>query len=247
MLTQQQLDKLPRHQGFRLRGEQMTRIETFTDAAFAFALTLLVISIDSIPNSVNELAALMRGVPAFLFSFALLMWFWNAHHVWSKRYGLDDAPTIWLSAALVFCILVFVYPLKFLYVIMVAWLSDGSLVTSLEPLTMSDLRHAFIIYGIGFSVTSLVLVLHYAYALSQRQLLRLNEMELLLTRHSIIAWAIPLLLGMLSIGIAVFAPLGNTWPGMIYGTLGIFMPLFGYLAGRQAEALRARQTSSARD
>jgi len=32
--------------GFRLRGLQMTRIETFTDAAFAFALILLVVSLD---------------------------------------------------------------------------------------------------------------------------------------------------------------------------------------------------------
>jgi uncharacterized membrane protein len=32
--------------GIRPRGLAMTRIETFTDAAFAFSLTLLVISMD---------------------------------------------------------------------------------------------------------------------------------------------------------------------------------------------------------
>lgn len=39
------LDDLPVKNGFRLRGMDMTRTETFTDAAFAFALTLLVVSV----------------------------------------------------------------------------------------------------------------------------------------------------------------------------------------------------------
>lgn len=232
------LDQLSRSKGFRLRGDQMTRIETFTDAAFAFALTLLVISIDSIPNSVAQLQNLIRGIPAFLFSFALLMWFWHAHHIWSKRYGLDDIPTVWLSAALVFCILVFVYPLKFLYVIMVAWFSDGALVTALEPLTQTDLRDAFVIYGIGFCVTSLVLVLHYVYAWSQRRSLQLNARECLITRHSIVEWCIPLVLGLTSIGIAVFSPLGSPWAGMVYGLLGVLMPIHGHLSSKQQERLK---------
>jgi hypothetical protein len=36
------LDGLPHLNGFRLRGMQMTRLETFIDAAFAFAITMLV-------------------------------------------------------------------------------------------------------------------------------------------------------------------------------------------------------------
>jgi hypothetical protein len=35
------LDALPRLGGFRLRGIAMTRLETFVDAAFAFAITML--------------------------------------------------------------------------------------------------------------------------------------------------------------------------------------------------------------
>src|SRR5437868_4764546 len=36
------LDSLPRLHGFRLRGMQMTRLETFIDAAFAFAISMLI-------------------------------------------------------------------------------------------------------------------------------------------------------------------------------------------------------------
>src|SRR5438874_13439470 len=37
------LEELPRLRGFRLRGLEMTRLETFIDAAFAFAISMLVI------------------------------------------------------------------------------------------------------------------------------------------------------------------------------------------------------------
>lgn len=37
------LSALPARRGFRQRGMEMTRLETFTDAAFAFAVTLLLI------------------------------------------------------------------------------------------------------------------------------------------------------------------------------------------------------------
>ena len=43
------LDALPRLHGFRLRGIAMTRLETFIDAAFAFAITMLVIAAQQIP------------------------------------------------------------------------------------------------------------------------------------------------------------------------------------------------------
>ena len=39
------LSRLPVHHGFRLRGEAVTRLETFVDAAFAFAVTLLVMAV----------------------------------------------------------------------------------------------------------------------------------------------------------------------------------------------------------
>jgi uncharacterized membrane protein len=51
----------------------MTRLETFTDAAFAFAVTLLAVSIDEIPNDYESLLLALKGTPAFAASFALLL------------------------------------------------------------------------------------------------------------------------------------------------------------------------------
>lgn len=46
------LAQCPVEDGFRLRGENMTHIEVFIDAAFTFAVTMLVISFDGIPPDV---------------------------------------------------------------------------------------------------------------------------------------------------------------------------------------------------
>ena len=51
--------------GFRLRGLGMTRIETFTDAAFAFAVSLLVISTQAVPTNYerSDFCPVPRAVP----------------------------------------------------------------------------------------------------------------------------------------------------------------------------------------
>ena len=62
----------------------MTRTETFTDAAFAFALTLLVVSIDTIPANYDELLVAMKGIPAFGLGCALLFLFWHGHYQFAR-------------------------------------------------------------------------------------------------------------------------------------------------------------------
>ena len=58
-----ELDALPRLAGFRLRGLSMTRLETFIDAAFAFAITMLVIATQQIPDDIETLSRLSKMCP----------------------------------------------------------------------------------------------------------------------------------------------------------------------------------------
>ena len=74
--------------GFLERGSEVTRLEAFVDATFAFAVTLLVISLESIPDSIPGMLQALKGVPAFAASFAQIMLFWSAHATWSRRFGL---------------------------------------------------------------------------------------------------------------------------------------------------------------
>ena len=46
----------------------MTRLETFIDAAFAFAITMLVIATQQIPDDIETLLAAFKNVPAFVAS-----------------------------------------------------------------------------------------------------------------------------------------------------------------------------------
>ena len=57
------LDALPRCTGFRLRGFETTRLETFIHAAFAFAITMLVIGGQQIPADIETLLGAFKIVP----------------------------------------------------------------------------------------------------------------------------------------------------------------------------------------
>ncbi|MGH7504514.1 MAG: TMEM175 family protein, partial [Longimicrobiales bacterium] len=150
-------DWRPDRNGFRVRGSEMTRTETFTDAAFAFAVTLLVISVDAVPSSFVELRAALAGIPAFAASFVLLWVFWYGHWQWSRRFGLEDLPTIQLSFGLVFVMLSYVYPMKFLATLSVAFLS-GNLEGGAMLTNADQLYQLFAIYGIGFVTMALIIV-----------------------------------------------------------------------------------------
>jgi Endosomal/lysosomal potassium channel TMEM175 len=106
------LDALPRLGGFRLRGIAMTRLETFIDAAFAFAITMLVIATQQIPDDIETLLAAFKNVPAFVASIIVLGIFWRGHWLWSRRYGLEDGVSIFISWAMIVTMLIYIYPLK---------------------------------------------------------------------------------------------------------------------------------------
>src|SRR3974377_1981943 len=100
--------------GFRWRGHEITRIEGFSDAVFAFAVTLLVVSLE-VPKTFSDLLETMSGFGAFACGFAILFLIWFGHYKFFRRYGLEDTTTTVLTGVLVFVVLFFVYPLKFLF------------------------------------------------------------------------------------------------------------------------------------
>lgn len=212
--------------GFRQRGEAMTRLETFTDAAFAFAVTLLVVGGgDSIPSSFDEMIFAMKQVPAFAASMANIMLFWYAHHVWSRRFGLDDWGSAILSILLVFSVLIYVYPLKALYSGAIDFFSGGYFASYFSIDSIDDLRTMFIIFGAAYVTLSGVIVLLNRHALRQKTDLRLSELEIYETNSTIQHWLLNMLVPAVSIVIAITAP--GAWiimAGLIYGSFGIILP-----------------------
>ena len=99
---------------FRWRSHDISRIEALSDAVFAFAVTLLVVSLE-VPKTFDELMHVMRGFGAFAICFTLLFVVWFNQYKFFRRYGLQDNVTLILNAMLLFVVLFYVYPLKFVF------------------------------------------------------------------------------------------------------------------------------------
>ncbi len=237
----EKLEDLPAKNGFRQRGMEMTRLETFADAAFAFAVTLLVVGGgDSVPTSFDEMIQALKQVPAFAASFANIMLFWYAHHIWSRRFGLEDTASVLLSLLLVFLILIYVYPLKAIYSGAIDFFTGGYLESYFHMETGQDVRSLFIVFGLGYAVLSGVIVLLNRHALSVKAWLSLSEAEIFDTQSEMGSWVISAAVAMISVLLAAFVPDGLIFlAGVFYGVLGIVMPLY---AARRA---RRRQTDVA--
>ena len=101
-------------EGFRYRGLEPTRLEAITDAVFGFAITLIVISLQ-VPNNFIELQASMHGFLGFAACITLLLMIWNEHYRFHLYYGLEDNFTRFLNFMFLFMLLLYVYPLKYLF------------------------------------------------------------------------------------------------------------------------------------
>ncbi len=167
--------------GFRMRGIEVTRLEGFSDAVFGFALTLLVVSLD-VPKTFTDLLATMRGFPAFAVCFTLLVLVWNAHYNFSRRYGLQDTTARVLTCVLLFLVLFYVYPLKFLFNVSFNISFNGRALSNSSPITGRELSLLLTIYGLGFAAVYLALALLYRHAYNLRDELALSELERLDTR-----------------------------------------------------------------
>jgi uncharacterized membrane protein len=175
------------------RGREVTRIEAFVDAAFAFAVTLLVISFNAMPDSAEALVEALKGVPAFAASFALLAMLWWQHADWSRRYGLDDGRSVLLSLLLVFLVLVYVYPLRIIFTAFFGWLSNGWLPMGIAIHNVPrDLQLMFLAYAVAWTTLGFVVVALYRHAWRKRDALGLDRAERIELRGAIAAqWMIP--------------------------------------------------------
>ena len=232
------LDALPRFRGFRLRGMEMTRLETFMDAAFAFAISMLVIAAQQIPDNIAALLSAFRHVPTFVCSIAVLGIFWRGHWVWSRRYGLEDGVSAWISWAMIVTILIYIYPLKAVFGSMWYLLSDGRLGQALGLKTVSDARSLFALYALGFIAASMEILLLNLRAWRLREPLRLNERERLMTRAELTGWSIPLGVGVASLVLSLVLPVRQiAWAGWIYSSIAILVAIHKRVRNKNLQKL----------
>jgi low temperature requirement protein LtrA len=184
-------DKLMHHDpvdGFRWRSHEITRVEGFSDAVFGFAVTLLIVSLE-VPRTSGELLATMRGFGAFVVTFMMLAGLWYSQFTFFRRYGLEDRVTVILNLVLLFMVLFFVYPLKFLFNVMLTDPRMKQTIATAHGIEMVVLPEhrplIFAIFGAGFAGVMVVFSLLYRHAWKKREELGLNEFEVFETEHSV--------------------------------------------------------------
>jgi hypothetical protein len=200
---------------------EVSRVEGFSDAMFAFAITLLVVSLE-VPKTFDELLGAIRGFPAFAVCFALLFQVWWRHYKFFRTYDLEDGRIVALTGILLFVVLFYVYPLKFLWSVVFSQIG-GSHVSD-ETLTVGQVPVLFEIYGAGVVATFGILAAMYRHAYTHRVALDLGPLEILDTRMHIYSN-----LGLAGVGLlsaAVAAITARVAPGMV-GIAGFVYFLIG--------------------
>ena len=244
-------DKLMAHHepvdGFRWRSREITRIEGFSDAVFGFAVTLLIVSLE-VPKTSAELLETMRGFGAFVITFMILARLWYSQYTFFRRYALEDRVTVTLNLVLLFTVLFFVYPLKFLFTNMLA---DPMLRNTIhtphgiEPVLLPQHRPLiFLIFGAGFASVFLVFFLLYRHAYRQREALGLDEFEVFETRHSVRRFGMAVMVGLAYFAIAgmYFLPHKTEGQRQLASVVGLAVTaLFAVLLLSMARMARKRQ------
>lgn len=230
---------------FRWRGGEVSRLEGFADGVFAFAVTLLVVSLE-VPSTFDEMLATMRGFFAFAVCFWLLFVVWHDHYRYFRRYGLSDGFTVRLTAVLLFIVLFYVYPLKFLFTMLAdRLLGFGTEVRTPSGAVVEAIRDEqwpllMMIYGAGFLAVQAVFVVFYARAYAMRTELDLDAREVSMTREELQGFLMNAGVGLTSVAIASLGTLeAATWAGWTYL---LILPL--QIANSRLMAARRRKMES---
>jgi uncharacterized membrane protein len=205
----------------------VTRIEALSDAVFGFAITLLVVSLE-VPANFDALLQVMRGLPVFAVTFAILLMMWQEHHTLFKRFPCADGATIWLNGALLFVVVSYIYPLKFLFSGIVGpagmRFGHGSSFIRFDQMTT-----LMLVYGVGFATIFLLFAAMYWRAARRETDSADRHDARVAVGHSFVYVGV----AALSMMVAVFGG-GNAsaYSGMAYGMLGPCQALYHGLTRR---------------
>ena len=170
---------------FKIRNESPTRLENFSDAVFAFSITLLMISLE-VPDSFTQILQLTDELIAFAVTIIPLFVLWQQHRQFFRRYGLDDSVILIWNTMLLFIVLIFIFPLKFLSLFLVRFYSSlmfGTETVFGNMINGEQVPMLMVYYGIGALGLVFVFSRFYKHALRKKDELALSNYEFKLTGY----------------------------------------------------------------
>jgi uncharacterized membrane protein len=219
---------------FQWRSHEPSRLETFSDAVFAFSITLIMVSLE-VPRTFDELFEVFKGFFSFACCFGILFIIWNNQNLYFRRYGLNNGSVTFLNAMLLFVVLMYVYPLKFLFV---ALFSDGMyndhghtgvmITEQQQPVLMY-------VYHSGYAAIYLLFFLMYLHARKKAKEINLSPAELFETDTFIIVNLLNTMLGIIGIAFVFIAPTAYKGSsGFIYMSIPLLYSLLFAFRGKLA-------------
>ncbi len=237
-----------RHE-FRWRSREISRLEGLSDAVFGFAVTLLIVALE-VPRTSGELLETMRGFSSFALTFAMLYLLWYRQFTFFRRYGLEDRTTAILNGVLLFVVLFFVFPLKFLLSTLIGRLLGGGKMVRLPNGTLErairpeHVTPMMTIYGLGIAAVFGIFALLHLHAYHRRHELKLTELERLDTLQDLQAYTVSTGIGLLTV---VYANVVGAFVGKPYeekATLAVsvvFLAVMVAVLRRRLKRKRERQ------
>lgn len=151
----------------------LLRMQAFSDGVFAFAATLLVVSLE-VPGSYDDLLEALAGFPALGIAFAAIVSLWAIHREFFARYPLGDNISMAINAVLLFVVLIYVYPLKLLAELAARqFLRVGP--PTVTDMTPAQAQGVYVIFGLAVLVTCLAIAALHIRAWQLRDVLGLDD------------------------------------------------------------------------
>ncbi|MEM8711790.1 MAG: TMEM175 family protein [Planctomycetota bacterium] len=248
-----QPDRLTGERYFRWRGGDVSRLEGLCDAVFALGLTLLVVRLQ-VPSSLSEVMYALERAPVYLVCFAFFVWVWYLHFQFHRRYGLEDALTVALDAAIVFVVLLFVLPLRFFAEAFYSKVFDGDAYqhdargnvllgadgTELLAFDGGSQTALMVFYAGGFTLIFGLYAVQTLRALRRKDLLELDAVEELITQHTLQRHLASTSVGLIAIALSLVGGRFAAMSGLVFFLMGPLHGLLGWRQGKKVEAVASR-------
>jgi uncharacterized membrane protein len=191
----------------KTRGTEIYRVEALSDAVFAFSVSLLIISLE-VPNTFEELKTVMHDFLPFFATVALIFFLWYLQNEYFRSYGLNDGKIIFLNLTLLALILFYVFPLKFLFTLLLSWATRSNFFSGVSQqgetvLTEQQFPELIFLFSIGYAAIWSIFFLLYHHTFKKKDTLDLTPQETLYLCHQRLDALVQILIGVLSMFFAL--------------------------------------------